>query len=323
MSVCCNNVNVVFCFRLRRLGYNSRPSCKARGRRGNAGDGAGDTDVAFEENTLRNAKRWAAGRGGGYPAAAAALFVATLVRMELHPIFQANSPFVTYLIGAFLIEFYFGLGPSLVVALGGVLIGVFFFVPPFGELLMPELGDLVFVIGYVVVALLGIVLIETLQRSRYELRLLREVAQARLEMLERSRVERADAIEVARTSDRRYRELAARASAVMYMRRLDGNFEYLNDEFYALTGLDHGALDGETWARAVHPDDLAAQQSQWREVAMTGEEQESSFRIRGADGRYRLFAGSVRCLEDKRGKIIRWSGSPVADADASIATTAS
>ncbi len=268
----------------------------------------------LEENTLRNAKRWAAGRRGGYIAAVLAIAAATVIRMQLHPLFQTHSPFVTFLVAAFLIEFYFGLGPSLLVVVVGMLVGTFFFVPPFGEFLMPEPGDVVFVIGYAVIALVGILLIETLQRSRYELRLLREVAQARLEMLERSRAERADAIEAARSSDRRYRELAARASEVMYMRRLDGHFEYLNDEFYALTGVAHGAIDGETWARAVHPDDLAAQQSQWRDVAMSGEEQESSFRIRGADGRYRLLAGSVRCLDDKRGRIIKWIGTPVADA---------
>ena len=242
----------------------------------------------MEENTLRNAKRWAAARRGGYIAAVLAIAAATVIRMQLHPLFQTHSPFVTFLVAAFLIEFFFGLGPSLLVVIVGI--------------------------GYAVIALLGIVLIETLQRSRYELRLLREVAQARLEMLERSRAERADAIEAARSSDRRYRELAARASEVMYMRRLDGHFEYLNDEFYAITGIPHGALDGETWTRAVHPDDLAAQQSQWRDVAITGEEQESSFRIRGADGRYRLLAGSVRCLDDKRGRIIKWVGTPVADA---------
>jgi PAS domain S-box-containing protein len=278
--------------------------------------------LGLDGTKLRNAKRWAAGRGG-YLAACLALGFATFVRMVIHPAFESRSPFVTYVVAAFLVTFYFGFGPALLVVSGGLLIGIYYFVPPFGVIVTPEPGDVVIFAGYLIVVLLGIYIIEVLQRSRYELRLLREVAQARLEMLERSQSERALAVEAARRSDIRYHELAAQAREVLYMRRLDGHFEYFNDEFYVLTGLEQGSLDGDIWQRAVHPDDLAGLQNLWRDVAVSGERQASGFRVRGADGSYRWLTGTAQCLEDKRGKIIKWSGVPAEDAAGAPATAAS
>ena len=92
------------------------------------------------------------------------------------------------------------------------------------------------------------------------------------------------------------------------MRRLDGHFEYVNDEFYQLTGLAPGTLEGRGWLQVIHPDDAKDVQASWGRITATGGECPSGFRLRMADGSYRHFAGRLSCIEDKRGKIIKWAG---------------
>jgi len=257
---------------------------------------------------IRNAKRWAPGGFGPYAAAAMALAAASSIRFALHPVLDDKLPFMLFIISALLIEFYCGLGPALVVVAGGYLIGTYYFVPPYGMFLPPEVWDLVYTVGYLGIVLLGIGLIELLQRSKYKARLLRDVAQSRLEMLERSHAGRVYAEEAARVSENQYQALASGMSQVCYMRRLDGNFEYVNDEFYALTGFAPGSLEGNDWLKAIHPDDIDGVRSAWARIARSDTEDSSGFRLRMADGSYRHFAGRLSCSEDKHGPIIKWVG---------------
>ena len=127
-------------------------------------------------------------------------------------------------------------------------------------------------------------------------------------MLERSHAGRLLAEDTARRSAEQYQELATSVAQVWYMRRLDGNFEYVNDEFYRLTGLAPGSLEARGWLDVIHPDDTASVQSSWSHVATTGVECASEFRLRMADGSFRHFSGTLSRIEDKRGKIIKWAG---------------
>lgn len=256
----------------------------------------------------KNAKRWAPGGVRPYAAAAAALGIAAAIRFALHPVLRDYLPFLTFTIAALLVEFYCGLLPALLVVAGGYLIGTYFFVPPFATFLVPEIWDLVYTVGYFAVVLLGIALIESLQRSRYEGRMMREIAQSRLEMLERSHAGRLQAEASAQRSEEHYQALASSMPHLWYMRRLDGNFEYVNDLFYELTGLAPGSLQGSGWLSVVHPEDADRVKASWDRIAATGEECASGFRLRMADGSYRYFAGRLSCIEDKRGKIIKWAG---------------
>lgn len=92
------------------------------------------------------------------------------------------------------------------------------------------------------------------------------------------------------------------------MRRLDGNFEYVNDEFYELTGLAPGSLEGGDWLQAIHPDDIDGVRAAWNRIIQSGADDASEFRLRMADGSYRRLAGRLTCIEDQRGKIIKWVG---------------
>lgn len=261
--------------------------------------------------TIRNTKRWAPGGAGPYAVAVAAAAIAFAVRYGLHPVLQDRFAFLFFAIAALLIEFLAGLGPALLVVAVGLAVGGYFFVPPFDSFAVPEGFELVVIGFYLVATLTGIILIESLQRSRYEARLLQEVAQSRLEMLERSNRQRVLAEHAARESEDRFQALASGMPQIWYMRRLDGNFEYVNDQYYELTGLSPGSLEGNGWLQAIHPGDVERVKSEWTRIVATGEAHASGFRLRMADGSYRTFEGQLSCIEDPRGKIIKWAGASV------------
>ena len=170
------------------------------------------------------------------------------------------------------------------------------------------MGDLALVFGYLVISAVGIFIIELLQRSRYELQLLRDVTQSQLEALKRSQKERGVAVEEAKLFEKRYDKLASQKSELLYMRRLDGNFEYINDSFYELTGLPKGSFDFRSWSTILHPEDLNVVTQEWRDITIEGYERGTSFRVRDANGNYKLLVGVLRCVDDSRGRKIKWIG---------------
>ena len=257
---------------------------------------------------IKNTKRWAPGGVRPWALAVAAIMVAFGLRYVIHPVLQGHLPLLTFMIAALLVEFFAGLGPALLVVASGLVIGAYFFVPPFRTLAIPEGPDLFFLAYYFSINFLGIFLIESLQRARCEARLLKDVAQSRFEMLERSNAERSRAEKAAQRSNERFQSLASSMPHVWYMRRLDGNFEYVNDRFYEYTGLEPGSLEGGGWLKAIHPDDVGQVKAIWRRTAETGKDEFSGLRLRMADGSFRRFEGQLSCIEDKRGKIIRWAG---------------
>ncbi len=230
---------------------------------------------------IRNVKRWAPRPLVSFAIGVAGGVIAFGVRFALHQLLQGHFAFVFFTVAALVVEYFAGLWPALFVVAGGLLLGSYFFVPPYNILLIPEPQDVVFIGGYLMASLVGITLIESLQRSRYEARLLKEVAQSRLEMLERSNAERLRAEQAARLSEERYQALvASSAPQLWYMRRLDGHFEYVNDRFYQYTGLAPGSLEENGWWKTIHPEDVERVQRQWNAVAQTGEGASCGFRLR-------------------------------------------
>ena len=257
---------------------------------------------------IRNAKRWAPAGAMPYAYSMTAVVIAFTVRESLHPLLQDRFAFLFFAIAALLVEFLAGMGPALLAVASGLVIGGYSFVPPFDSFDMPEDFDLVVIGFYLVATLTGIALIESLQRARYEARLLQEVAQSRLEMMERSDRQRARAESATRESEERFHALASGMPQIWYLRRLDGNFEYVNDRYYELTGLAPGSLEGQGWFEAMHPDDVERVKAEWSRITATGKAHASGFRLRMADGSYRTFEGQLSCIEDPRGKIIKWAG---------------
>lgn len=260
---------------------------------------------------IGNARRWAPGGWRPFLAALALVACAFAIRYGLHGFLQEKHPFTLFAATAILTAFYFGYAPALLVMTAGLLLGVYFFVPPFNTLFPPEVQDLLYVGGYLLIASLSIYLIEGLQRSKYALRLMRDVLESRLEMLERSNAERTLAERAALENSERFTSLAAGLPQILYMRRVDGEFEYLNEHFYRSTGLTAGALGHDGWLAAVHPDDIQTVNEAFGRVGAGGGKEELRLRLRMADGSYVLFGGPLSRLDGRHGKDIKWVAGPV------------
>lgn len=139
---------------------------------------------------VQNARRWAPRGARRWIAAVAALFIASGVRLLLHPLLGPVMPGTAFSIAAVLIEYYFGLAPALAVMLAGLCIADFLFVPPYAVLGVINRSDVLFVISYPLVALLFITLVERLRRVQFRVELIASVAQSRYEMLLRHDNER-------------------------------------------------------------------------------------------------------------------------------------
>jgi len=121
-------------------------------------------------------------------------------------------------------------------------------------------------------------------------------------------VERVAAEAEVKASEQNFRTLARALPNQVWTARGDGTLDWFNDTTYAYTGVPHGRLDGDAWARVVHPDDVGAARERWTQALASGRSYETEFRLRRHDGAYRWHLGRAEPLV-AHGRIVRWIGS--------------
>ena len=94
--------------------------------------------------------------------------------------------------------------------------------------------------------------------------------------------------------------------AVRY--RADGFMDFRNKTWRDYTGLSQDNLEGQRWGGALHPDDVAMVEREWRAHIATGEPFELEQRMRSADGEYRWHWCRRVPLRDEAGEVINWYG---------------
>jgi len=129
-----------------------------------------------------------------YVLALVLLVLAFAIRFALAPLFGPRSAYLLFIPAALVAAWYGGLGPALVVAVGGFLLGDLFFAPPvfqFGPYGATELVD---ILVYAVSALIGMAFVESFHRTRERLKLVKEHEQAlQKEIVERQRAQENEA----------------------------------------------------------------------------------------------------------------------------------
>lgn len=100
--------------------------------------------------------------------------------------------------------------------------------------------------------------------------------------------------------------LANAVPAMVWVARTDGYVTYLNDRWYAYTGLTPEESLGEGWICVLHPDDLARVTAAWPEALQRMVPYEIEVRYRGADGKYCWFL--ARALPHDSDGVITWFG---------------
>jgi len=88
-----------------------------------------------------------------------------------------------------------------------------------------------------------------------------------------------------------------------------GGVDYVNLQWSEFTGLAFEDLEGSGWNQVVHPDDLAANLSLWRESINSGKTFQCEHRFRRADGGYRWHISRAVALLDRDDRIQMWIGS--------------
>ena len=111
-----------------------------------------------------------------------------------------------------------------------------------------------------------------------------------------------------RESEARFRQLADAMPQIVFSARPDGEIDYLNQQWYAYTGLPRGDVGFESW-RHVHTEEgLARAVERWQRAIASGEPYEIEYALRRHDGEYRWHLGRAVPIRDDHGRIVRWFG---------------
>jgi PAS domain S-box-containing protein len=88
----------------------------------------------------------------------------------------------------------------------------------------------------------------------------------------------------------------------------DGVTDYVNRPWREYLGVDADRASWQDWLRFIHPDDREHTSATLQQAFDTGDEHETEYRLRAADGSYRWFLARVRAQRDESGGVVRWFG---------------
>jgi len=98
------------------------------------------------------------------------------------------------------------------------------------------------------------------------------------------------------------------APDIIFSRQSDGARDYISGRFYEYTGAEPGSAVGFGWLEYLHHDDRDRSLAHWVNCVQSGQDYESEYRIRSADGKYRWFRARAVPLRDPDGTILKWYG---------------
>jgi PAS domain S-box-containing protein len=110
------------------------------------------------------------------------------------------------------------------------------------------------------------------------------------------------------TSEAQFSALAQNMPTQVWTAQADGRFDWFNDRVYAYSGEPRGTLDGDGWARLIHPDEREAVLDRWAKAVASGEVFDTEMRLRDAKGDWRWHLTRALPLADARCAITAWVG---------------
>ncbi len=114
--------------------------------------------------------------------------------------------------------------------------------------------------------------------------------------------------EALRASEARFRQLADAMPQIVWTCEADGTLTYINAQWRAYSGMTFAqSIDEGMWP-ALHPDDQAANRTQWRTALQNGTDYEAEVRLRRSDGDYRWFLERAVPIRDEAHVIQQWFG---------------
>lgn len=105
-----------------------------------------------------------------------------------------------------------------------------------------------------------------------------------------------------------FRQLADSIPQIAWIQSVDGEIEYLNEQFFKRTGTQEFEGVAKSWATLVLPADAERAQPNYRAALANGQSWQAELRLRMADGSYRWYLCQLVPLRDELGRIVRWFG---------------
>ena len=122
-------------------------------------------------------------------------------------------------------------------------------------------------------------------------------------------VERKRAEAAVRASEARFRDLANSMPQIVWSAPPDGRMDYYNERWYEYTGTDRSVSGDESWAHALHPDDLARTGEEWYRAVRSGRTLDMEFRLKDhRTGGFRWMLARGVPVRDAAGAVVRWYG---------------
>lgn len=120
--------------------------------------------------------------------------------------------------------------------------------------------------------------------------------------------EQHNAAQLLKESEERFRLLTNTVPQIIWIRSNDNVLEYLNDQWYNITG--QTPYEGlQNRMDMMHPDDREPMEEKWAKAFKTGEAFNAEYRLKIKQSEeYRWFFCNIQPLKNKDGVIIKWIG---------------
>src|SRR5215213_9773495 len=205
-----------------------------------------------------------------------------------------------------------GPGPALLATALTILAFDYLFLPPIYSFALPT-KEIARLLLFSVAALFVVLLSAAQRRAEASLRLAHGEQQEALEKMqalnEALRVENADRRQAEQRARQAEQELQLTVDTMPVLAaryRPDGFMEFRNKSWRNYTGLSQDNVEGARWGGALHPDDRAMVEREWRSHLATSEPFDLEQRLRRADGEYRWHRVRRVPLRNEMGEVIKW-----------------
>jgi PAS domain S-box-containing protein len=121
-------------------------------------------------------------------------------------------------------------------------------------------------------------------------------------------IERAQAHEILRESESRFRTLADNMSQFAWMADGTGALFWYNQRWFDYTGTTFEAMQGWGWQQVQHPDHVDRVREKFIRHVQDGTVWEDTFPLRSAAGEFRWFLSRAFPIRDAQGAVVRWFG---------------
>lgn len=109
-------------------------------------------------------------------------------------------------------------------------------------------------------------------------------------------------------NERQFEYIANLIPIMVWRTTPEGEHDWYSQRWYDYTGLSVADSFGEGWKLAFHEDDMAATGARWAHSLATGDEYNTEYRCRRADGQWRWMLGRAVPFLDDNGEIVKWFG---------------